>query len=210
MHRKHDESFDFLYKVVLAGDSYVGKTHLLARFVKGSDPKNHNPTIGVEFVTHTVQLDSGDIVKTQIWDTAGQERYRSITSAHYRRAAGSLLVYDVTNRNSFRSVTRWIEEIRDHAGPDIVIMLVGNKVDLGQEIGRQVQTQEAQDFAEAHQLMYKETSATQDINVKEAFKFLLGEIYKRRLKNRTLIKDSTLKQGTHLAPIRKNYENNCC
>ena len=128
--RNRDEDYDYLYKIVLVGEAAVGKTHLLSRYIKGTLPKNPTSTIGVEFATRTVPLESGGTVKAQIWDTAGQERYRAITSAHYRRAVGALLVYDITNEKSFIATKRWMEELRDHAEPDIVIMLVGNKVDL--------------------------------------------------------------------------------
>ena len=125
-----DDNYDYLYKVVLVGDATVGKTHLLSRYIKGSLPKAPTATIGVEFATRTVPLAVGGTVKAQLWDTAGQERYRAITSAHYRRAVGALLVYDVTKGATFQSCARWLEELRQNAEPDIVIMLVGNKVDL--------------------------------------------------------------------------------
>ena len=96
-----EEDCDYLYKIVLVGEAGVGKTHLLSRYVKGTLPKNPTSTIGVEFATRTVPLMTGGTVRAQIWDTAGQERYKSITSAHYRRAVGALLVYDVTNEKSF-------------------------------------------------------------------------------------------------------------
>ena len=125
-----EEEYDFLYKIVLVGDSNVGKTNLISRYIKNSLPKNSNPTIGVEFATRVVPLRSGGTVKAQIWDTAGQERYYAIVSAHYRRAIGALLVYDVTNLKTFTSAKKWIQELKSKAEPDIVIMLVGNKIDL--------------------------------------------------------------------------------
>lgn len=96
-----DTDYDCLYKLVLVGEAGVGKTHLLSRYIKNTLPQNPTSTIGVEFATRTVPLQSGGIVKAQIWDTAGQERYKSITSAHYRRAVGALLVYDIANEKSF-------------------------------------------------------------------------------------------------------------
>ncbi|CDJ70157.1 Rab 11b, putative [Eimeria necatrix] len=122
--------YDHLYKIILVGDATVGKTHLLSRYTRGTLPQNPKATIGVEFVTRTVPLAVGGTVKAQIWDTAGQERYRSITSAHYRRAVGALLVYDVTRKRTFLSASKWLEELRQNAEPDIVVMMVGNKVDL--------------------------------------------------------------------------------
>ena len=111
--------------VVLVGDATVGKTHLLSRYVKGTLPKAPTATIGVEFATRTIPLAVGGTVKAQIWDTAGQERYRAITSSHYRRAVGALLVYDVTKQSTFQNCAKWMEELRQSAEPDIVIMLEG-------------------------------------------------------------------------------------
>ncbi len=154
--KARDEEYDYLYKIVLVGEAAVGKTHLLSRYIKGTLPKNPTSTIGVEFATRTVTLESGGTVKAQIWDTAGQERYRAITSAHYRRAVGALLVYDLTNEKSFLAAKQWMEELRDHAEPDIVIMLVGNKVDLcdAKPEVRRVSTNEGQSFAKQNKTRY--------------------------------------------------------
>lgn len=103
---------------------------MLCRYIRGDLPVQAKATIGVEFATRTVPLASGGSVKAQIWDTAGQERYRSITSAHYRRAVGALLVYDVTNRSSFYNCKKWLDELRASSYDDIVILLIANKVDL--------------------------------------------------------------------------------
>ena len=124
-------------------------------------------------------LRSGGVVKAQIWDTAGQERYRSITSAHYRRAVGALLVYDITNHKTFLSLKRWITELKEITDSDITIMLVGNKLDLVEKnsSSRKVTTLEARTFAEENSLMFEETSAVTSYRVKEAFENLLQEIY---------------------------------
>jgi len=177
--RTRDEDYDYLYKIVLVGEAAVGKTHLLSRYIKGTLPKNPTSTIGVEFATRTVPLETGGTVKAQIWDTAGQERYRAITSAHYRRAVGALLVYDITNEKSFQAVKRWMEELRDHAEPDIVIMLVGNKIDLCDRNpeARKIPRETGEKFAKEHGLMFHETSAITVVKVKEAFEELLQNIY---------------------------------
>eukprot|EP00933_Yihiella_yeosuensis_P000051 TRINITY_DN100087_c0_g1_i1.p1 TRINITY_DN100087_c0_g1~~TRINITY_DN100087_c0_g1_i1.p1 ORF type:complete len:211 (+),score=50.76 TRINITY_DN100087_c0_g1_i1:78-710(+) len=173
-----DDDYDHLYKVVLVGDATVGKTHLLSKYVKGSLPKQPTATIGVEFATKIVKLDKCK-VKAQIWDTAGQERYRGITSQHYRRAVGALLVYDVTKQASFQNCQKWMEELRQNAEPDIVIMLVGNKVDLtdNEPSTRQVYSDAANEFARNHGLFFCETSAMTGHNVAGAFENLLKEIY---------------------------------
>lgn len=175
---------DFIYKIVLVGDATVGKTHLLSRYIKGTLPKAPTATIGVEFATRTVPLAVGGTVKAQIWDTAGQERYRAITSAHYRRAVGALLVYDITKSSTFHNCQKWAEELKNNAEPDIVVMLVGNKYDLVEKdpSSRQVQTKDAEQFADKNQMIFCETSAVTSFNVKHTFEQLLQEIYDQRTK----------------------------
>jgi Ras-related protein Rab-11A len=130
--------------VVLIGDSGVGKSNLLSRFTRNEFNLDSKSTIGVEFATRSIQVDSKTI-KAQIWDTAGQERYRAITSAYYRGAVGALLVYDISKHQTYDNVNRWLKELRDHADSNIVIMLVGNKSDLRHL--RAVPTDEAKQFA---------------------------------------------------------------
>lgn len=176
---ENEEAYDHLYKVVLVGDATVGKTHLLTRYIKNSLPKAPTATIGVEFATRTVALARGGTVKAQIWDTAGQERYRAITCAHYRRAVGALLVYDITKQGTFNSCLKWIEELRQNAEPDICIMLVGNKADLVEKdpSSRQVYFDAAAEFARQNGLWFSEASAVTDKNVKYVFEKLLQEIW---------------------------------
>jgi Ras-related protein Rab-11A len=133
-----------LITVVLIGDSGVGKSNLLSRFTRNEFNLDSKSTIGVEFATRSIQVDSKTI-KAQIWDTAGQERYRAITSAYYRGAVGALLVYDISKHQTYDNVTRWLKELRDHADSNIVIMLVGNKSDLRHL--RAVPTEDAKQFA---------------------------------------------------------------
>ncbi|CAJ1397470.1 unnamed protein product [Effrenium voratum] len=174
-----EDDYDCLCKVVLVGDVSVGKTHLLSRYMKDDLPKAPAATIGVEFATKTMKLSSGVNVKTQIWDTAGQERYRAITRAHYRRAAGAVLVYDVTRQETFRSCSLWVTEVREGAQPNAIIMLVGNKIDLVEQdpSSRQVYHDVAAEFARQNGLMFMEASAVSGANVKRAFEDLLQEVY---------------------------------
>ncbi|KAF7826219.1 ras-related protein RABA3 [Senna tora] len=150
------EKIDYVFKVVVIGDSAVGKTQILSRFAKNEFCFDSKSTIGVEFQTRTVTI-NGKIIKAQIWDTAGQERYRAVTSAYYRGALGAMLVYDITKRQSFDHVARWVEELRAHADNSIVIMLIGNKADLVDL--RAVSTEDAVEFAEDQGLFFSETSA---------------------------------------------------
>ncbi|EPZ34091.1 secretion-related small GTPase [Rozella allomycis CSF55] len=174
-----DDEYDFLFKVVLIGDSGVGKSNLLSRFTKNEFNLESKSTIGVEFATRSIQID-GKTIKTQIWDTAGQERFRAITSAYYRGAVGAFLVYDIAKQVTFESISRWLKELRDHADSNIVIMMVGNKSDLRHL--RAVSTDEAKSFAAENGLLFIETSALDASNVDLAFQQILSEILKIYLK----------------------------
>ncbi|OOF95884.1 hypothetical protein ASPCADRAFT_48777 [Aspergillus carbonarius ITEM 5010] len=164
-----------LSRLVLIGDSGVGKSNLLSRFTRNEFNLDSKSTIGVEFATRSIQVDSKTI-KAQIWDTAGQERYRAITSAYYRGAVGALLVYDISKHQTYDNVNRWLKELRDHADSNIVIMLVGNKSDLRHL--RAVPTEEAKQFASENNLSFIETSALDASNVELAFQNILTEIYR--------------------------------
>ncbi|XP_049368648.1 ras-related protein RABA4d-like [Solanum verrucosum] len=179
----YNQKIDYVFKIVLIGDSAVGKSQLLARFARNEFSLDSKATIGVEFQTKTLLVDN-KTVKAQIWDTAGQERYRAVTSAYYRGAVGAMLVYDLTKRQSFDHMARWLEELRGHADKNIVIMLIANKCDLGSL--RAVPVEDAQEFAERENLFFMETSALQSTNVEGAFMTVLTEIYKIISKN-TLI-----------------------
>ncbi|KAL0453052.1 UNVERIFIED_CONTAM: Ras-related protein RABA4d [Sesamum latifolium] len=170
-----NQKIDYVFKVVLIGDSAVGKSQLLARFARNEFSLESKATIGVEFQTKTLIIDQ-KTVKAQIWDTAGQERYRAVTSAYYRGAVGAMLVYDMSKRQSFDHMARWLEELRGHADKNIVIMLIGNKCDLGTL--RAVPTEDAQEFAERENLYFMETSALEATNVESAFLTVLTEIYR--------------------------------
>ena len=167
------EEYDYLFKVVLIGDSGVGKSNLLSRFTRNEFSLETKATIGVEFATRSVTVEN-KVIKAQIWDTAGQERYRAITSAYYRGAVGAMLVYAINSRDSFNNAERWLNELRDNADRNIMIMLVGNKSDLKHL--REVPTEEAKDFAKRHNLSFMETSALDSSNVQAAFKSLIGNI----------------------------------
>jgi Ras-related protein Rab-11A len=169
-----DDEYDYLFKTVLIGDSAVGKSNLLSRFVQDTFSLDAKSTIGVEFAAKTIETE-GKRIKAQIWDTAGQERYRAITNAYYRGALGALLVYDITNHASFESCEKWLRELREHADSKIIVMLVGNKSDLKHL--RKVDKDEAMSFAEKHDLAFIETSALDCTGVEIAFHRILTEIY---------------------------------
>ena len=168
------QKIDYVFKVVLIGDSAVGKSQILARFARNEFSLDSKATIGVEFQTRTLLIEHKS-VKAQIWDTAGQERYRAVTSAYYRGAVGAMLVYDITKRQTFDHIPRWLEELRSHADKNIVIILIGNKSDL--ENQRAVPTEDAKEFAQKEGLFFLETSALEATNVENAFSTVLTEIF---------------------------------
>lgn len=156
----------------------VGKSCLLLQFTDKRFQPVHDLTIGVEFGARMITLNAPTNptqVKLQIWDTAGQESFRSITRSYYRGAAGALLVYDVTRRDSFAHLSRWLEEAKQHAHPNMVILLIGNKSDL--EHRRTVTKEEGQAFADANGLLFMETSAKTAFNVEDAFLKTADEIF---------------------------------
>ncbi|KAI6651217.1 Ras GTPase Rab11 [Oopsacas minuta] len=168
-----DEEFDMVIKLVLIGDTGVGKSNLLSRYTRDEFNSESKTTIGVDFATRTIQIGKKKM-KTQIWDTAGQERYRAMTNAYYRGAAGALIVFDICSLNSFDSIGRWLQEIREYGDPGVPIVLVGNKFDLKHL--RQVPISTAELFAHENSLKYIETSALLNSNVESAFQFLITEI----------------------------------
>lgn len=169
-----DPGEDYLFKVVLIGDSAVGKSNLLSRYARNEFHTNSKATIGVEFQTQSMEFD-GKEIKAQIWDTAGQERFRAVTSAYYRGAVGALVVYDITRRHTFESVSRWLDELKMHSDMNVVTMLVGNKCDL--ESLREVPIEESKALAEAEKLFFIETSALNATNVNDAFQIVIREVY---------------------------------
>tara|TARA_B110000208_G_C11679924_1_gene398354 strand:+ start:63 stop:851 length:789 start_codon:yes stop_codon:yes gene_type:complete len=162
-------SYAFLFKYIIIGDTGVGKSCLLLQFTDKRFQPVHDLTIGVEFGARMISID-GKNIKLQIWDTAGQESFRSITRSYYRGAAGALLVYDITRRETFNHLTRWLQEARQNANSNMVIMLIGNKSDLDHR--RAVSTEEGEQFATENGLVFLETSAKSAHNVEEVgFKF---------------------------------------
>jgi len=157
---------DFFFKILLIGDSGVGKSCLLLRFADDSWTETHISTIGVDFKIKTLNID-GKTVKLQIWDTAGQERFRTITSSYYRGAQGIILVYDCTDRESFNNVKQWMGEIDRYACENVNKLLVGNKSDLADE--KTVDTNAAKAFADGYTIPFIETSAKTSHNVEKCF-----------------------------------------
>eukprot|EP01038_Epipyxis_sp_PR26KG_P007386 gene7386-10063_t len=169
-------SYAYLFKYIIIGDTGVGKSCLLLQFTDKRFQPVHDLTIGVEFGARLINIDHHQI-KLQIWDTAGQESFRSITRSYYRDAAGALLVYDITRRESFNHLSRWLEEARQNGNPNMTIMLIGNKSDL--EHRRAVSTKEGELFAQENGLVFLETSAKSAANVETAFIKTAENIYEK-------------------------------
>jgi Ras-related protein Rab-1A len=167
--------YDYLFKLLLIGDSGVGKSCLLLRFADHTYTESYISTIGVDFKIRTIDLD-GKTIKLQIWDTAGQERFRTITSSYYRGAHGIIIVYDVTDMESFNNVKRWLVEIDRYACENVCKLLVGNKCDLA--VKKVVSYEQAKQYAEDHEkpFPFLETSAKDSTNVDKAFLTMAAEI----------------------------------
>uniref|UniRef100_A0A8D0EK25 RAB39A, member RAS oncogene family n=1 Tax=Strix occidentalis caurina TaxID=311401 RepID=A0A8D0EK25_STROC len=166
------------FRLIVLGDSTVGKSCLLHRFTEGRfpGPLHSDPTVGVDFFSRLVEIEPGKRVKLQLWDTAGQERFRSITRSYYRNSVGGLLVFDITNRRSFEHVKDWLEEAKMHVQPfQIVFLLVGHKCDLVSQ--REVTREEAEKLSSDCGMKYIETSAKDATNVEESFTILTRDIY---------------------------------
>lgn len=168
-----DRNYDRLFKVLLCGDSGVGKTCLISQFTDQQIRKSHITTIGIDFKLKTLLID-GNRVRLQIWDTAGQERFETLTAQYYRRAQGIMLVYDITHEQSFANVSKWLRNIEENAVEDVKLVLVGNKVDL--EDQRQVTLRRGEKLARQHKVEFFETSAWKNISIAESFTSLTRSI----------------------------------
>jgi Ras-related protein Rab-1A len=168
--------YDYIFKIILIGDSGVGKSSLMLRFTDDAYITDHISTIGVDFKIRTMDMD-GKHVKIQIWDTAGQERFRTITSSYYRGINAAMIVYDITRRDSFNNVKLWVSEIQKFVSTETPIMLIGNKSDLDKRV---ISTAEAQELANAHGLLFIETSTKKATNVTPAFETLCQELLTRQ------------------------------
>lgn len=157
------------YKLVFLGDQSVGKTSIITRFMYDNFDKNYQATIGIDFLSKTMYLEDRT-VRLQLWDTAGQERFRSLIPSYIRDSSVAVIVYDITNRASFLNTSKWIEDVRNERGNDVVMMLVGNKTDLKER--RQVSVEEGEDRAKAEGIMFIETSAKGGYNIKALFRKL--------------------------------------
>ncbi len=166
---------ELVYKVLLLGDSSVGKTCFLLRYCDKSFQEAHLSTIGLDYRLKSMTLQNDKNIKLQIWDTAGQDRFRAITKNYYKGANGIILIYDVTNKQSYENVKNWLTQIKEEANPNVIIYLAGNKIDVEEE-QRVITTEDGQKIADEYKLPFKETSAKNGINVNEIFQELVEKI----------------------------------
>lgn len=201
-----DDSFDFLFKIVLIGDPGVGKTCIVQRFKKGTFVERHGSTIGVDFTMKTLVVDSKK-VKLQVWDTAGQERFRTITQSYYRSANAVIITYDITKKDTFKNVVRWTEDVKKYAPPNVMKLLVGNKTDLAD--CREVSIEEASSCA-AHYSMIDalEASAKDATNIENAFMRVAREL-KSRYENGSHLQASIM-EGDVILESKSVHTRWCC
>ena len=206
------EPYDFLFKMILIGDSSVGKSNILLKYLKDEFDPNSKATVGVEFGTKNIILNNKKI-KVQIWDTAGEERYRSITSAYYKGAKGAFIVYDITRRNTFDNIDKWIVDLKTNGDKNISIVLIGNKSDL--EDKREVKKDEGVKKSEECKTAFLETSALNGDNIYKAFDELIEQIYINHYSNIEEEKEMEIDKGVNLNEENQQEENNnkkkkCC
>lgn len=169
-------TYNYLFKYIIIGDPSVGKSNLLMKFAHNKFTDEYQATIGVEFGAKNIEIND-QIFRIQIWDTAGQENFRSITRAYYKNSVCAMVVYDVTCRQSFENIQNWIEDVRNQSPKTVLIILLGNKIDLDDD--RKVSYDEGNEFATKNGLIFMETSAKTGAGVEEIFKTSAKEIYQK-------------------------------
>ena len=204
-----EQEYDYLFKLLLIGNSSVGKSSLLFRFVENVWDDSFVPTIGVDFKLKTLEV-NGKKVKLQIWDTAGQERFKNITASYYRGGNGVLVVYDITDRESFENLNSWLIEIEKNANKNVYKLLIGNKSDLEEK--RKVTFQEGTDFAKSNGMEFIETSAKTASKVQEAFELLTQKIIKASVSKDTGMtkKEKTVHLSSGASDLSTKQKSGCC
>ena len=205
-----DESYEIMVKVVLVGDSGVGKTNIMSKYLKNQFREDSKATVGVEFGSKQFSVE-GHQIKAQIWDTAGKERYKAITSAYYKGAKGAFIVYDITRKNTFETVNKWVSDITAAADKKITLILIGNKNDL--EDQRQVTKEVGEEKAKELGLAFMETSACSGENLDKAFQMMINEIYKKYQEDVVgETQESTVQQGKDITldKTKGKQKKKCC
>ncbi len=202
-----NKEYDLLFKLILIGDSCVGKSNILLKYLKNQFNENSKTTIGVEFGTKNIIINNKRI-KIQIWDTSGQERYRSITSAYYKGAKGALIVYDITRKNTFDNIDKWITDLKLNGDKNICIIILGNKSDLIDK--REINKNDGIKKAEMYKTAFLETSALNGDNISKAFDELIEQIV---INNKNIFQDDNeneIDKGINLNDEKNNNNKKCC
>ena len=205
-----DDNYEMMFKVVLVGDSFVGKTNIMSKYLKNEFHEDSKATVGVEFGSKQFKIE-GHTIKAQIWDTAGQERYKAITSAYYKGAKGAFVVYDITRKGSFESIDKWVNDLTSAADKKITIVIIGNKCDL--EDQRQITKEQGQEKATKLEVAFMETSAFSGENLDKAFEMMMTQVYKKCHEEMMAENDIEIEGGQDIN-LNKNVENTekkkCC
>ena len=205
-----EENYDVLFKIVLIGDSFVGKTNIMSKYLMNEFHEDSKATVGVEFGAKKFDIE-GKSVKAQIWDTAGQERYKSITTTYYKGAKGALIVYDITRKETFDSVDRWISEVLNSGDKNMTMLLIGNKCDLDNQ--RQVTKEQGEEKAKAFKVAFLETSASSGENLDVAFEMIMKEVYskcKNELDEDDGMEEMQIGKEIDLTKEKKVEKKKCC
>ena len=201
------EKYDLLFKLILIGDSSVGKSNILLKYLRNEFDENSKATVGVEFGTKNILI-NGKKIKIQIWDTAGEERYRSITSAYYKGAKGAFIVYDITRKTTFDNIDKWISDLKLNGDENICIIILGNKSDLNEK--RQVQEKDGIQKAEMFKTAFLETSALNGDNITKAFEELIEQIYQNNKSSFENDNKKEIDNGININDNEKNKEKRKC
>jgi small GTP-binding protein len=207
-------NYNLIFKIVLIGDSNVGKTNILSKYLQNEFNPDSKATVGVEFGSKTFNIND-NVIKAQIWDTAGTEKYRSITNAYYKGAKGAFVVYDISRKTSFNNIDKWLFDLKNNGDENINIILIGNKIDL--EHQREVTTEEGEKKAVLNKASFIETSAKNGDNIEKAFNLMIENVYenfKKENENKENIDSEELNKEKTLN-LNSNNENQikekkCC
>ena len=204
-----EEEYEMMVKVILIGDSAVGKTNIMSKYLKNQFMEDSKATVGVEFGSKLFNI-NGHNIKAQIWDTAGQEKYKAITGAYYKGSKGAFVVYDITKKDTFDSVDKWIHDLKSTGDPKMTIMIIGNKLDL--EHKREVLKEQGEEKARSFGCAFLETSAFSGDNIEKGFEMMISEIFKK-YGNDSLEDDDfgTVERGEDIKLEKKeNKKKGCC
>ena len=204
-----EEEYEMMVKVILIGDSAVGKTNIMSKYLKNQFLEDSKATVGVEFGSKLFKI-NGHNIKAQIWDTAGQEKYKAITGAYYKGSKGAFVVYDITKKDTFDSVDKWIHDLKSTGDPKMTIMIIGNKLDL--EHKREVLKEQGEEKAKSFGCAFLETSAFSGDNIEKGFEMMISEIFKK-YGNDSLEDDDfgTVERGEDIKLEKKeNKKKGCC